>query len=214
MSKAAEIGETRGSVARGVAPRRLRAVAPDEEGVTASDGARAAVEQAESGEAATERLVLRDPDGRVLFEYFPGSARCVVHAPAGDLVLRADAGSIELDARDALRLRTRAAVEVEADALRARVRVAEAELAEVRLRGGVLESAFSRVRQSVDVLDVTAGRVVERAVETYREVAELAQLRAGRVRQIAETTFHVMGDRTLIKARKDVKLKGEKIHLG
>jgi hypothetical protein len=183
----------------------------------ASDGARAAVERAEPGEGGGKRLVVRDPGGRVLFEYVPGAtaeARCVVHVPAGDLVLRTDAGSIELDAQDAVRLRARAAIEVEADALRARARAAEADLEEVRLRGRLLESTFSRVRQGVDVLELTAGRVVERAVETYREVAELAQLRAGRIRQVAETTFHIMGDRTLVKALQDVKLKGRKIHLG
>lgn len=195
MAKKRERG--RGHETSEARPRLLR-VLPS--AATASDGARAAIERAEAGE---ERLVVRDQGGRVLFEYVPGApaeAKCVVHVPAGDLVLRADAGSIELDARDAVRLRARAAVEVEAD--------------EVRLRGRLLETTFRRMRQGVDVLELTAGRVVERAVETYREVTELAQLRAGRVRQVAETTFHLVGDRTLVKALKDVKLKGQKIHLG
>ena len=149
--------------------------------VTARDGSRAEL----VGAGDDERLVLRDHDERVLFEYEPGTARCVVHVPAGDLVLKADAGSIELDASHA-----------------------------IRLRAGLLEGTFHRVFQKVDVLETAAGRVVERARETYREVEELAQLRAGRVRQVAEKTYHVMGARTLFKARRDVKIKGDTIHLG
>ena len=48
----------------------------------------------------------------------------------------------------------------------------------------------------------------------YRDATELSQTRAGRMRMVAETTFHILGKRTLIKAEEDVKLKGEKIHLG
>jgi hypothetical protein len=174
---------------------RLRVVAAPPEVLT-GDGASARLEPGEGG----ERLVLRDPGGRALFEYRPGDGRCVVHVPRGDLVLRTDEGGIELDSARGLRLGAKEAVTVEAE--------------EVRLTGGLLESTFRRARQRIDILEVTAGRIVERAIETYREVTELAQLRAGRVRQVAEGSYHVLGERTLFKARKDIKLKGEKIHLG
>ena len=35
-----------------------------------------------------------------------------------------------------------------------------------------------------------------------------------RMRLVADATFHILGKRTLIKAEEDIKLKGDKIHLG
>jgi hypothetical protein len=56
--------------------------------------------------------------------------------------------------------------------------------------------------------------VVERVKNAYREVEELAQTRAGRVRVVARAAMHLISGRTVIKAEQDVKVKGEKIHLG
>jgi hypothetical protein len=105
-------------------------------------------------------------------------------------------------------------IDVEASRLRTSADEAEVTVAEAKLRIDVLEGIYRRVRQRVDVLETRAGRVVERAKETYRDVQDLAQTRAGRVRIVAEKTFHVLGARALLKAREDVKIKGDKIHLG
>jgi len=180
---------------------RLRVVPDDgprgSRSCEAGDGSRAELEVDDQG---AEHLVVRDSGDRVLFEYDPASSRCVVHVPRGDLVLRADEGAIELDSDTAVRLRGGETVEVESELL--------------RLSGGTLTSAFKRVRQRIDVLETTAGRIVERAKETYTDVENLAQTRAGRLRYVAERTFHVLGARTLLKAHKDLKLKGKTIHLG
>jgi hypothetical protein len=68
--------------------------------------------------------------------------------------------------------------------------------------------------QSVGVLETRAERVVERAKNVYRDVEELAQTRAGRVRLIARETLHAAGRRAVLRGDEDVKIKGEKIHLG
>jgi hypothetical protein len=47
----------------------------------------------------------------------------------------------------------------------------------------------------------------------YRDVEGLSQTRAGRLRLVAEEALHLMGRRALVKAREDVKVKGEKIYL-
>jgi len=177
----------------------------------ASDGAAAALVIDPEGE---ERLVVRDGRGTLLFEYVPGASRCVVHSPTDDLVLRAARGSIELDAAEGLRLRGGSSLEVETDELRTKARSAEVDLQDAKVSADVLTGTFRRVRHTVDILETSAGRIVERAKETYREVEGLAQTRAERIRHVAEKTFHVLGTHTLFKARQDLKLKGEKIHLG
>jgi hypothetical protein len=97
---------------------------------------------------------------------------------------------------------------VSTEAERAEVRVKEAHLV-----AGTLRSVVHRVRERAEVVERTAGRVVERAREVYRDVEELSQTRAGRLKLVADRALTALGRSTLVKAREDVKIKGDKIYL-
>jgi hypothetical protein len=45
-------------------------------------------------------------------------------------------------------------------------------------------------------------------------VKDLAQQRAGRVRTLVDGSYHVKSRTTLLSAEEDVKVQGERIHLG
>lgn len=158
-----------------------------------ADGVAAALER----EDGTEVLRVRDARGALLFEHRPGNKTTVVHVP-GDLEIRADAGSVRVVARDGIELQ----------AARAQARVEHAEL-----RATTLSTTLERARHVVGALETVAGRVLERAKSVYREVEGLSQTRAGRMRLVAEQALHLLGQRALVKAREDVKVKGEKIYL-
>lgn len=175
-----------------------------------SDGATASIEHGLDGE---ERIILRDGEQQVLFEYVAGASRCVIHAPAGDLVLRAE-GAIELDAAQGIRLNGGPQLDMEADKITTSADEAEVTIASIKVTADVLEGLYRRVRNRVDILETRAGRLVEQAKESYREVQSLSQTKAGRLRLVAEKTVHILGSRTLLKAHEDIKLKGCKIHLG
>jgi hypothetical protein len=192
-------------------------------------------------EPAAAPSKVHDRDGRLLFEYDPDSHRAVLHVPDGDLVLRAPAGRLDLEARDgvsihsaepvtvtsARRVRVEAAegaqsasVDVEpgevavlTNVLRAAVRRAETVATEALLRARTLEVRTVRSKIVAEVIDTRAGRIVERAKDTYREVERLAQVRAGRIRMAAEKAAQIVGDQLLLKARQTAKIKGERIHL-
>ena len=83
----------------------------------------------------------------------------------------------------------------------------------MKLRADLIASVAEVVSTSARLIDDRADRVIERARESYREVEELAQTRAGQVRLVAEKTFRVLAERTLLKARRDMILKGETIYL-
>lgn len=185
-------------------------IGPTSTSCQAGDGSQAGLER----DQGRERLVVRDARQRLLFAYEPASGRCVISVPTGDLVLRAPDGRIELEAADGVRVRSEATVEVDADLVRTRVRRAEVQLEEGQVEAAVLTTSFRRLRQTVDVLELKAGRVVERAKESYRDIEGLAQTRAGRIRQVSEQAVHLLGRRLLLRAERDVKLDGDKIHLG
>jgi hypothetical protein len=88
-------------------------------------------------------------------------------------------------------------------------------------RGSVqITSGVSLEMQAPDV-QVTAGRwnllartLKESATNAYRWVKELASLKAGRQRTMVEGANYERAERRIIKAKKDVRVDGDRIHLG
>lgn len=157
-------------------------------------GVRATLEAAGAGEV----LRVTDAAGNVLFAHDTARRVTVVSAPEGDLELRAPHGSVRV---------------VAAESLTVQCPRAEVKVGDARVEGTSLSTTFDRVREAVGVLETRAERILERARNVYREVDELSQTRAGRMRLVADKALHLLGQRTLIKAREDVKVKGEKVYL-
>lgn len=213
----------------------LREAAPP---LVLRDGTSVGVSEGSEGEV----LSVRDSAGRLVFEHHAAAHRSVVHA-VGNLELRAEEGGILLSARDAVRVHSEREVRIHSEHavklgttpagdrpassltmdtrgtrlatphLEAQAGTARAEVDEASLSARSLSTTCQTMRQAVDVLEVKAGRILEQAENVYREVKDLAQTRAGRVRLFAETSFHLFGRRTLLKAKEDLKLKADKIHL-
>lgn len=213
----------------------LRPVSPKAP-LVARDGASASLEA--DPEDGQDVLVVRDARGALLFEHRPG--RSIVSVPhdlelraEGDLALSAG-GRIRMQAAETFTARSDGPVELrsglgdehsalELDGARTALHTNEvavrAESANVQMKDanlvlGTLRTTVGRIREKAEVVERTAGRIVERARESYREVEGLSQTRAGRVRWVAEQAFSVLGERVTVKAREDVKVKGEKIYLG
>lgn len=162
--------------------------------LVATDGSRATLAR----ETAGDVFRIYDGVGRLVIEHRADEGKSIVHAPSGDLELRADQGSIDLRARDDIRIRGDRAV--------TSVNHAELGAETVSLRA-------SSVVSVVEALETQAERIVERARNVYREIEDLSQTRAGRLRTVVKTTFHVLSQRAFLKAKDDVKIKGDKIHL-
>ncbi len=129
--------------------------------MTTADGASARVE----GLRGEERLSVRAPDGRVLFEYHAdGSGRCVVYAPAKDLELKVE-GRIRIEAGEQIELDARA-IHVRADRW--------------------IERLVNAYREVEELSQTQAGRIRTLARETF-------QLLGGRVVLKAEGDMKVKG---------------------
>jgi hypothetical protein len=181
------------------------------------DGVMASIER----DGELDRLRVRDPHGRLVFEYAQG--RMVLCAPEGDLELRAPQGQVKIEGMSGVSLSTEdrthslhvspQGVKVEAQRVEVVAERVTADLQESSVRAKVLRTVAERVITEVERMDVRAGRVIERAKEVYREVEGLSQTRAGRMKLIAEKAWQVLAEDVTIKARRDAKIKGEKIYL-
>jgi hypothetical protein len=202
------------------------------ESIRAATGATASIEERDG----VSRILVHDERGALIFEHLPGKS--IVYAPSGNLELRADSGSIDLVARESVRIESARAVVVKSDEavhleasptsrvsilrralvmasplVSARAARAELEADRVNVTAREATSTIEHVKHVVEVLETNAGRILERAKESYRDTEGLAQTRAGRLRLVAEKTLSVLGQRTLIKAYEDMKLRGEKIYI-
>jgi len=130
-------------------------------------------------------LRVSDAGGRLLFRLDEPSGKVTMTVPEGDLELRAERGRVRIHGSEG-----------------------------IDLDGPIIVIRAPRLRQVVGVLETRATRVVEKAQEVYRDAEGLYQVRARDVRQVAKRTFRALGERLRLKAKKDAKLKGDKIYLG
>ncbi|HHH27339.1 MAG TPA: DUF3540 domain-containing protein [Polyangiaceae bacterium] len=190
--------------------------------LVASDGVEARLER--------DRILIRDAEGRLLFEHRADEGVSVIHAPHGDLRLSAPAGNIELEALKDVKIRGRRQVSLGRDddnsllfdrtGAHLRTRLFEASAAVARLvfvdtsfGAASVTSAVQTVKQTVGLLQTTAARIVTNSTTSFTEVEQLAQTRVGRLRQIARGSAQFIAKTMLVKAKEDVSIKGDKIHL-
>lgn len=194
------------------------------------DGSRAELDE-EDGEQA---LRVWDPRGQLVFERLVD--RTVVHVSEGDLEIQASGdialragGEVRLEgaertvlaSRGSVRMQTdESTLELEGDHTRvqtgrlvATAEIAEAKMEEARLVIGTIRTVAGRIREQAQTVERTAEQLVERLKESFRDVEGLSATRAGSLRLVAKSTFSVLGQSALLRAKEEVKIRGEKIFL-
>lgn len=171
--------------------------------VVSKDGASAEVREVEGG----ERLRITDREGAMLLEYDPATGRAVLNVPAGNLVLSAPRGDVDIVAGG--RVRLHGDREVALSGARGAFAFGEATLSSMRASLNV-ESAravFGRV-------ETVATEIVQRAKNVFRRVEEVDDLSAGRQRSVIRGSYSLRSERVTMRAEDDVKIDGERIRLG
>lgn len=206
--------------------------------VRLADGARA-----ESGSGPCgETLRVFSPDSTLLFEYDASTGTARVHA-SDKLEFHCADGSIDFKAAGGIRFEgervevegrsgARLGAGAQAGPGKAAVSVAPGHLS---LQGSQLKASSShaewvadeteftsetvraRTREGALVaerLETTVGTWIQRAESIYCSVEQVLQRTAGRMRTIVRSTYWLKTRRSRHKADKDVRIDGEKIHLG
>ena len=160
-------------------------------------------------------LEVRDPRGRVLFEYDTTTGRAFFHLPDATLDVRSVGGKIEIGSEQGLRIRSAESVEILGG--RSRLEIGdtvkiEAPRLEARLER--IDASATEVRTVWGRLEQTVGRLFQWTKNLYLRVEELAHTRAGRVRTESAGAYHVQAESARVQVRDEVKIEGRQIHLG
>jgi len=154
------------------------------------------------GQAIVE---LRAPDGGLGIGDRPAEGTCRIHARA--VQLRADE-DLSLSAGRCVQIEAAEGVE-----LRAGASALAVEPRRIAQRAASVKTEAGRLVTRAAEIETHTRRLFERARESFREIEELAQTKAGRLRLVAEDAVRLLGRQTFIKAREDMKLRGQRIYL-
>ena len=142
-----------------------------------------------------------------------GGSPAVIPLPA-DSTLRVAQGSLQLSVPDELTLAagrqlTAIAPEVSLQAARAGIT-----LGALQFAAGLVEATVDHIKTATEFLDTVAQRVRLKAVSVHREVEDLEHLKAGQLFYSIKNVLNMRGKHAVVSAQSEVRVDGERIHLG
>ena len=205
----------------------------------AADGAFASIKNS----AESQTLCVYSNNNELMFEYDPDTKKSRIFSDTEDMVFDAPKGNIEFNAAGTIHLNGHLVeitgksgigvsvgemfeqlesvltlkpgkISVASQEVNVSARRASFFLEEARNNIKAVVSKIGSAKLIVDKLETTASLIIEKAKNSYRTTENLNQVKAGRMIMLIQSTFHLKSKSSIIKAEEDVKVKGEKIHLG
>lgn len=99
--------------------------------------------------------------------------------------------------------------EIDIEANKANIKIENANVSGEQFAG-----KFEFVNVTMERFETAAQTVIQKAKNVYHTVSELSQLQTGRMRTLVKSSFHLKSKKMFLKAEEDVKVRGDKIHLG
>ena len=194
--------------------------------------------------ADQERILVRDADQQMIFEYDPVAGTSRVAIPWGDLELSAPNGDIRLQSGKRIHLHAdnrlvlqsdnalsleiphrsdhgrsrlhldRSGVSLNGGHLGIKADDADLEIDTTTFRGRQLTAAWERAKLIVGKLETIATRLLERAKNSTRIIENLHEIKAGRMRAMIRKAFHLQSKNASILAEEDIRVDGNRINLG
>lgn len=204
-----------------------------------ADGTFASINSSENG----QKLGVYSNNNELIFEYDPDTKKARIFSDAEDMVFDAPNGNIKFNAAGNIHLKGHQVelsgrsgiglsvgqvfekirsgislkpgkIDVASQEVKISAQRASLFLDEARNNIKAVVSKIGSAKMIVDKLETTASSIIEKTKNSYRTTENLSQVKAGRMRMLIQKTFHLGSRSSIIKAKEDVKVKGEKIHLG
>lgn len=204
-----------------------------------SNGVTAEVEDNDN----SENLNIRNNKGQLLVQFDSRADKCTIYAPSGNIDFAAPEGSITFQAAEDIRIEGQHKISIHSnDTIHLIARDAGGNRAQVGLNsykadissaflnvtsrrgqinikdatysGEYFRGTIKKVRIFIDRMDSSVNTIREKAKNVYKYVEGLLQTKSGRSRTLVESSSYLKAKRIYEKAEEDVKIDGNKIHLG
>ncbi len=154
------------------------------------------------------------PGNAYILAVLESAANATTLALEGDLRLKLDSGKLEVAARQGIELATAGGLNatiprLKLDALEGKIRISD-----LRFTAGRLQAGIERIKVIAACLETAAQRLVQRAKRVFRSVEQDEVVRTGRLDVSATKLVSLNSQYTVMTAREDIKIDGERIHIG
>lgn len=164
---------------------------------------------------AGDTVLAADVEGSlwILAVLVRGDSPAVLPLPA-DSTVKVAGGSLKLAVPEELMLAAGRQLSAVAPEVSVQAAQASFALGALQLAAGLVEATVDRVKTLAGFLDTVAERVRLKAVSSHREVEDLEHLQAGQLYYSIKNVLNMRGKHAVMSAESEVRVDGERIHLG
>lgn len=165
--------------------------------------------------AAGDTVLAADVEGSlwILAVLVRGDSPALIPLPA-DTTLKVAQGGLKLVVQDELTLAAGRQLSAVAPEVSVQAARASFGLGVLQLTAGLVEATVEQVKTAAQFLDTVAERVRLKAGSVHREVEDLEHLQAGQLFYRIKNVLNLRGRHAVMSAESEVRLDGERIHLG
>jgi hypothetical protein len=142
-----------------------------------------------------------------------GDSPAVLPLPA-DSTLKVAQGGLKIAVQEELTLAAGRLLSAVAPEMTVQAARAGFSLGVLQLAAGLVDAAVDQVKTVAALLDTVAERVRLKAGSSHRQVQDLEHLQAGQLNYAVKTVLNLRGKHAVMSAESEVRLDGERIHLG
>jgi hypothetical protein len=132
----------------------------------------------------------------------------------GEVDLKVEDGRLTIAAQEGMSLASAKDISLAAPELNIHSLDSEVSIHHLAFNGGFWLGQVEKVRFLATTLDSVIERLSQRIKRSYRTVEEIDQLRAGRLDYLIDKLLSLRGKYSMLTAKEDVKIDGERIHMG
>lgn len=132
----------------------------------------------------------------------------------GNVKLSVPQGRLNIAARDGVDLATSGQLRTVAGNVRLNTMKGDLNIHDLAYQGSVLNAQVDRLRTLAGTIETFVDRWIQRARRIFRNVEDCEQVRAGRADWSIKRLFSLRSRYTIMTAGEDVKIDGERIHIG
>ena len=167
----------------------------------------------EPEENDTVLVVRNTPEGVFILTVLERAGAASRVVLPGDAILSAETGNLKLSG-DSIELSGEKSAHIEAPKISMQGMQGDISFINLSLTASAAEAKAGKLSLLASVIDIVSDRITQRARDCFRWVSRMDSTKAGHISVRAENRFDLKADAASIVAKCEVKIDGDKIHLG